>query len=74
VFEKRVLRRIYAESERDEVARGWSKLNNEELHKLYSSPYIIRVMKSEGMKWAGHVARIEGMRNAYDIHHFGWKA
>jgi hypothetical protein len=36
---------------------GWRKLHNEELHGLYSSPRIIRVIKARGMRWAGHVAR-----------------
>jgi hypothetical protein len=48
-FQNRVLRRIF-EPKRDEVAGGWRKLHNEELHDLYSSPSIIRVIK-----WAGHV-------------------
>jgi hypothetical protein len=56
VFENRVLRRIF-EPMRDEVAEEWRKLHNEELHDLYSSPSIIRIIKSQGMRWAGHVAR-----------------
>jgi hypothetical protein len=40
---------------RDEVTGGWGKLHNEELHKLYSSPNIIRMIKSRRMIWAGHV-------------------
>jgi hypothetical protein len=43
---------------RDEVTGGWRKLYNEELHNLYSSPSIIRVIKSRRMRWAGHVARM----------------
>jgi hypothetical protein len=46
---------------------GWRKLHNEELHSLYSSPSIIRMMKSRRMKWAGHVARMGEKRNAYRI-------
>jgi hypothetical protein len=42
------------------VTGGWRKLHNEELHNLYSSPSIIRIIKSRRMRWAGHVARIGG--------------
>jgi hypothetical protein len=45
----------------------WRKLHNEELHNLYSSPSIIRMIKSRGMSWAGHVARMGENRNAYSI-------
>jgi hypothetical protein len=51
------LRRIFG-PKRDEVTVVWRKLHNEELHDLYSSPNIVRVIKSIRMKWAGHVARI----------------
>jgi hypothetical protein len=51
----RVLRRIFR-PKRDEVTGGWRKLHNEEGHNLYSSPSIIRMMKSRSMGWAGHVA------------------
>jgi len=54
VFENSVLRRIFG-SKRDEVTREWRKLHNEELHDLYYSPSIIRVIKSRRMGWAGHV-------------------
>jgi hypothetical protein len=57
VFENKVLRRILT-PKRDEVTGGWRKLHNEELHDLYSSPSIIRIIKSRRMRWAGHVARI----------------
>jgi hypothetical protein len=57
VFENRVLRRIFR-PKRDEVTGGWRKLHNEELHNLYSSPSIIRVIKSRRMRWARHVARM----------------
>jgi hypothetical protein len=43
------------------------KLHNEELHNLYSSPSLIRMMKSRRMRWTGHVARMEEKRNAYRI-------
>jgi hypothetical protein len=52
---------------RDKETGGWRKLQNEELHKLYSSPSIIRIIKSKGMRWAGHVARMGENRNAYRI-------
>jgi hypothetical protein len=55
------------EKKRDEVTGGWRKLHNEELHKLYSSPSIIRVVKSRRMRWAGHTARMGERRNAYRI-------
>jgi hypothetical protein len=48
------------------VIGGWRKLHNEELHNLYCSPSIIRIIKSRRMRWAGHVARM-GKRNAYRI-------
>jgi hypothetical protein len=57
VFENRVLRRIFG-PKRDEVTGEWRKLHNEELHILYSSPDIIRQIKSRRMRWAGHVARM----------------
>jgi hypothetical protein len=62
VFEKRVLRRIFG-PKRHEVTGGWKKLHNEELHNLYCSPSIIRMIKSRRMRWAGHVARIGRRRN-----------
>jgi hypothetical protein len=66
VFENRVLRRIFG-PRRDEVTGGWRKLCNEELHGLYSSPSIIRVIKARRMRWAGHVARMEELRGAHNI-------
>jgi hypothetical protein len=50
VFENRVLRRIFG-PKRDEVTGEWRKLNNKELHDLYSSPSIIRIIKSRRMRW-----------------------
>jgi len=54
VFENRVLRRIFG-PKREEVEGGWKRLHNEELYNLYTSPFIIRVIKSRRMKWTGHV-------------------
>jgi hypothetical protein len=48
-------------------AENWRKLHNEELHNFYSSPNIIRMIKSRRMSWAGHVARMGETRNAYRI-------
>jgi hypothetical protein len=66
VFENRVLRRIFV-PKKDEVTGGWRKLHNEELHNLYSSPSIIRIIKSRRMRWAGHVARMGEKRNVYRL-------
>jgi hypothetical protein len=66
VFENRVLRRIFG-PKRDEVIGGWRKLHNEELHGLYSSPSIVRLIKARRMRWAGHVARMGEVRGAYNI-------
>jgi hypothetical protein len=49
------------------VTGDWRKLHNEELHNLYSSPNIIRMIKSRKMRWAGHVARMGETTNAYRI-------
>jgi hypothetical protein len=57
VFENRVLRTIFVHK-KDELTRDWRKLHNEELHDLYSSPNIVRAIKSRIMWWAGHVARM----------------
>jgi hypothetical protein len=46
---------------------GWRKLHNEALHNLYSSPSIIRMIKSRRMRWAGHVVRMGEKRNEYRI-------
>jgi hypothetical protein len=66
VFENRVLRRIFG-PKRDEVTGEWRRLHNEELNDLYSSPNIIRVIKSRRIRWAGHVARMGENRDAYKI-------
>jgi hypothetical protein len=62
----RVLRRIFG-LKRAEITGGWRKLHNEELRNFYSSPNIIRMIKSRGMIRAGYVARIEENRNAYRV-------
>jgi hypothetical protein len=62
VLENRVLRRIFG-PKRDGVMGGWRKLRNEELHNLYSSPIIIRIIKSKRMRWARHVARMGKKKN-----------
>jgi hypothetical protein len=49
------------------VTGGWRKLYNEELHNLYSSPSIIRIIKSRRMRWAGHVAQMKEKRNLYRL-------
>jgi hypothetical protein len=64
VFENRVLRRIFG-PRKNEVTGSWRKLHNEELHNLYSSAYIIRIMKVWRMTWAEHVALMREERNAY---------
>jgi hypothetical protein len=66
VFENRVLRGIIG-PKRDEATREWRRLHNEELNDLYSSPNIIRVIKSRIMRSAGHVARMGEQRGAYSI-------
>jgi hypothetical protein len=45
----------------------WRNLHNNELHSLYSSPNIVRVIKSRRMRWAGHVARMGKRRDVYGI-------
>jgi hypothetical protein len=66
VFENRVLRRKFG-TKRDEVTGEWRKLHSGELHNLYSSPDIIRQIKSRRMRWAGHVPRMGEGRNVYRI-------
>ena len=65
VFENRILRRIFR-PKRDENGE-WRRLHNEELHSLYRSPNIVRVIKSRRLRWAGHVARMEEGRSAFKI-------
>jgi hypothetical protein len=66
MFENRVMRRIFG-PKRDEVTGEWRKLHNEELHNLYSSPNIIRMIMSRRMRWVVHAARIgrRGMHIGY---------
>jgi hypothetical protein len=66
MFENRVLRRIFG-PKRDEVTGAWRKLHNKELHDLYSSPSVIRIIKSWRMRWAGPAARMGEKRNAYRL-------
>jgi hypothetical protein len=61
-----VLRRIFG-PKRNEMTGGWRKLYNEELHGLYSSPSIVRVIKARRMRWAEHVPRMGEVRGAYNI-------
>jgi hypothetical protein len=65
VFENRVLRRIFG-PKRDEATGKWKKLH-EELNNLYSSPNIVRVIKSTRMGWVGHVAQLGEGRGVYRI-------
>jgi len=57
VFENMVLRTIFG-TRREEVTGEWRRLYNEELNDFYSSPDIVRVIKSRRKRWAGHVARM----------------
>jgi hypothetical protein len=65
VFQNRILRRIFG-PKRDENWE-WSRLHNEELHSLYRSPNIVRVIKPVRLRWAGHEARMEEGRSAFKI-------
>ena len=66
VSENMVLRRIFG-PRRDEVTGEWRRLHNEELNDLYSSPNIVRVLKSRRMRWAGHVARMGEESGVYRV-------
>jgi hypothetical protein len=66
VFENRVLRKKFG-PKRDEVTGGWRKLHNDELRDFYSSPSIIRIIKSRRMRWAGHVTRMGAKKDVYGI-------
>jgi hypothetical protein len=65
VFENRVLRKIFGPKREEDGS--WRKLHNDELNSLYSSPSIIRVIKSRRMRWAGHVARMGEERGVYRV-------
>ena len=66
VFKNKVLRKIFR-AKGDEIIGEWRELHNAELHALYSSPNIIRNLKSRRLRWAGHVVRMEQFRNAYRV-------
>jgi hypothetical protein len=65
VFENRLLRRIFGPKREEEGS--WRKLHNDELHSLYSSPNIVRVIKARRMKWAGHGACMGEGRGVYRV-------
>jgi hypothetical protein len=69
VFENSV-EKIFGRRREEDVS--WRKLHIDELHGLYSSPNIVRVIKSRMMRWVGHVAHMEEERGVYGV--FGWKA
>jgi hypothetical protein len=66
MFKIRVLRRIFG-PKREELAGGWRRLVNEELHNLYASPYIIRVIKSRRLICVVDITHMEEIRNAYKL-------
>jgi hypothetical protein len=68
IFEKRVLR-IYGPKTEEDVS--WRKLHNDEIHSLYSSPNIVRVIKSRRMRWMGHVACMGERRGVFGV--FIWE-
>jgi len=72
VFENMVLRRIFGRR-RDEVTGEWRRLYNEELNDLYSSPNIVRVIKSRRMRWVGHVVRMGEGWGVYRVLETGGK-
>jgi hypothetical protein len=65
VFENRVLRKIFGPKRVEDGS--WRKLHNDKLHSLYSSPNIVRVIKSRRMRWAGHVARMGEGRDVFRV-------
>ena len=66
MFENKVLKKIFG-AKREKIAGEWRKLHNVELHALYSSPKIIRDLKSRRLRWTVHVGRMEQFRNAYRV-------
>ena len=66
VFGNKVNRKTFG-AKRDDITGEWRKLRNVELHTLYSWPNIIRNFNSRRLIWAGHVARMEHSRNAYNV-------
>ena len=66
MFDNMVLRRIFV-PRRDKVTGEWRRLQNKELNDFYSSPNIVRVIKSRRMRWAGHVARMGEERGVYRV-------
>jgi hypothetical protein len=68
MFENEVLRRIFEPtSNRNEVTGEWIKLHKEDLNDLYSSPNIVRGIKSRRMRWAGHVAHMVDRNGVYRV-------
>jgi hypothetical protein len=65
VFENRMLRRIFGPKREEDGS--WRKLHNDELHSLYSSQNIVRIIKSRRMRWVGHVARMGEGRGVYRV-------
>jgi hypothetical protein len=65
VFENRALKRIFGPKREEDGS--WRKLHNDELRSLYSSPNIVRVIKSRRMRWVGHVARMGEGRGVYRV-------
>jgi len=66
VLENKVLKKIYGPKQGD-MAGEWRRLHNKELHGLYDSPDVVRIMKSRRLRWAGHVARMGEKRRLYSI-------